>query len=122
MRVVTIEEHLVLPELAARMDPARVMEARGIFVGGDKTPPTVDKRDLLADVGADRLADMDRNGISMQVLSLVGPGSELLAGAEAAADFARRAERRAGRALVASPPHPLRRFHPPAHQRARGRR
>ena len=84
MRVVTIEEHLVLPELAARMDPARVMEARGIFVGGDKTPPTVDKRDLLADVGADRLADMDRNGISMQVLSLVGPGAELLTGAEAA--------------------------------------
>ena len=83
MRIVTIEEHLVIPELARRIDPAMVQAARGIFVGGDKTPPSVDKRAELVEVGAGRLADMDASGISMQVLSLVGPGSELLEGAAA---------------------------------------
>ena len=83
LRIVTLEEHLVIPELARRIDPAIVQAARGIFVGGDKTPPVVDKRTQLVDVGEARLADMDEAGITVQVLSLVGPGSELLTGTEA---------------------------------------
>lgn len=83
MRIVALEEHLILPELAARIGRDAIL-GRGLNVGGT-VPPAVDRRAQLVEVGAGRLADMDAAGISMQVLSLAGPGADLLSGDEGAA-------------------------------------
>jgi predicted TIM-barrel fold metal-dependent hydrolase len=81
MRIVALEEHLTIPQLAARIGREAIL-ARGMNPPGSPVPPAVARGDKLRDVGAGRLADMDASGISVQVLSLTGPGAELLPGAE----------------------------------------
>ena len=46
-------------------------------------PPNMRHDARLADVGAGRIAEMDEAGVTVQVLSSVGPGSDLLSGTEA---------------------------------------
>ncbi len=72
MRIVALEEHFTLPALSARIG-AEAMRARG-----GPLPSVVARVDQLRDVGTARLADMDAAGISLQVLSLAGPGADLL--------------------------------------------
>ncbi len=62
MRIVAIEEHFAPRDLLSRRQP----------VLGDLGPLA----DRLDDVGAGRLADMDRHGISFQVLSSTPPNPE----------------------------------------------
>ncbi len=76
MRIVALEEHFTVPALASRISK-EALTARGIPVGKPQ-PPAVARGDLLRDVGPDRIADMDAAGISLQVLSAVGAGAELL--------------------------------------------
>lgn len=79
MRVVALEEHLIIPELSQAIDPA-VAAGRGWPQPGSPqaaSGPTA----RLIDTGPDRVADMDASGITLQVLSLAGPGADLVDGA-----------------------------------------
>ncbi len=79
MRVVALEEHVSIPELMARLAPA-ALAARG-WPRPDRLPARMAAAEL-AEAGPQRLADMDRAGINMQVLSAGGPGADLLDPAE----------------------------------------
>jgi len=79
MRVIALEEHFLFPDLVDKI-PIAARVARGFSPGRGLGP---DKQ--LGDLGARRIEDMDRAGISMQILSCFGPGPELLDGAEAIA-------------------------------------
>jgi predicted TIM-barrel fold metal-dependent hydrolase len=76
MRVVALEEHFTFPALTRRIDPQAV--ARRGFPPGFGAP--LDKQ--LTDFDALRIGEMDQAGVTVQVLSLTGPGADLVAGAE----------------------------------------
>jgi predicted TIM-barrel fold metal-dependent hydrolase len=96
MRVIALEEHFLFHDLVERI-PLAVRVARGF----PATPaPGPDK--LLADLGAARIEDMDRNGIDVQILSCFGPGPDLLKGAEAIA-LARETNDRLAEAVAKHP-------------------
>lgn len=78
MRIVALEEHFRPAELSARV-AADVLRARG-WPAGDDRPERPDVRRGLEEAGDLRLAAMDEAGISLQVLSMSGPGAELLDG------------------------------------------
>src|SRR5208337_586533 len=78
MRIVALEEHFTVPELVGRIDPEAIRR-RG-FPGPDVVWGQVIKRNELRDLGAARLADMDASGITVQVLSVSGPGADLVPG------------------------------------------
>ena len=86
MRIVTLEEHFTVPRLVAGIDPDAV--ARRGFPGPGANWSQNLKRNELADLGDARLADMDASGITVQVLSVAGPGADLVPGKEGIA-FAR---------------------------------
>jgi predicted TIM-barrel fold metal-dependent hydrolase len=87
MRIVALEEHFSLPAMPGRAVPQRP-------VASDETMPAVVRNvaEKIVDLGAGRIADMDRSGITVQVLSKagnhIGPSADLFEGAEAVA-FAR---------------------------------
>ena len=88
MRIVTLEEHYTVPSIVSRIDPAAI-RGRG-FPGGDVVWGQQLKRNELADLGEARLADMDASGITVQVLSVSGPGADVVpgeAGVALARDF-----------------------------------
>lgn len=88
MRIVTLEEHFTAPDLVRRIDPDAIRR-RGFPPPGDQ-PPVMAHQAELADVGDDRLARMDEAGITVQVLSVSGPGADLVdgpAGVQLARDF-----------------------------------
>jgi hypothetical protein len=76
MRVVTLEEHFVIPELVGRIDRAAIA-ARG-WPAPDKRPPETNPGPELAEVGAGRVAVMDKAGVTFQVLASAGPGADLM--------------------------------------------
>ena len=78
MRIVTLEEHYTVPGIVARIDPAAITR-RG-FPGSDVVWGQVIKRNELADLGDSRLADMDASEITVQVLSVAGPGADVVPG------------------------------------------
>lgn len=80
MRIVALEEHFVVPALVERID-RRAVTARGFPPPGAPWSQ-VAKRNELIELGAPRIADMDAAGITVQVLSVSGPGADLLAGAD----------------------------------------
>lgn len=80
MRIVTLEEHFTVPGIVAGI-PAEAIARRG-FPGPDFPWAQTIKRAELADLGAARLADMDASGITVQVLSVAGPGADLVPGGE----------------------------------------
>jgi uncharacterized protein len=86
MRTVTLEEHFNIPDILARISPDIV--ARRGFPGPDFRWAQTIKRAELADLGEGRLRDMDENGITVQVLSVAGPGADLVPG-QAGIDIAR---------------------------------
>jgi predicted TIM-barrel fold metal-dependent hydrolase len=89
MRIVALEEHFSLPSL--RPTPSTAGQSS---VADSKDLPLVVRRiaEKIKDLGAGRLADMDRAGISVQVVSKagnhMGPSADMFEGAEAIA-FAR---------------------------------
>jgi uncharacterized protein len=78
MRIVAVEEHFAFPDLLGRIDPATLDWNGWPAPGTDPfkaiNPPA------LADVGHGRLAAMDTACIQMQVLSVPGPGAEIVSG------------------------------------------
>jgi len=83
MRTVALEEHFSVPSLVRRISPEAIAK-RGF---GKRTmlPGRVNPVELLPELGDQRLASMDANGISVQVLSTSGPGADLVDGAEGVA-------------------------------------
>ena len=101
MRTVALEEHFNLPTLSKRIDHT-ALQQRG-YPPPEKEPAIVHTpQERLKDVGAERLADMDAAGITVQVLSLAGPGADLLPG-EAGIVFARDANDALGRIIADYP-------------------
>jgi len=76
MRIVALEEHYLFPDLVERIDPAAIIR-RGMPAPGSPAAALA-PRALLADMGKDRIADMDATGISFEILSQSGPGADLL--------------------------------------------
>jgi uncharacterized protein len=86
MRIVALEEHYTVPRIVAGISPDAI--ARRGFPGPDFVWAQTTKRDELADLGQARLADMDASGVTVQVLSVAGPGADLVPG-QAGIDLAR---------------------------------
>src|SRR3954452_18866298 len=99
MRIVALEEHFSLPTIHGGVGGA----GPGPTVANDANMPAVVRKVAakIVDVGENRIADMDRHGISVQVLSKagnhIGPSADMFEGAEAIAyarkfnnEFARR--------------------------------
>ena len=76
MRIVTLEEHFIVPDLTKQISDEAIVK-RGWPLPGSPQARFIPS-DKLIDVGANRLADMDASGISTQVLSVSGPGADLL--------------------------------------------
>ena len=84
MRIITLEEHIIFSDLTATIPPA--FSGDNAF---EKSPAIQRLVPKLNDVTGERLKQMDECGISMQVLSVTGPGADLF-DAETAPAFARR--------------------------------
>ena len=71
MRIVTLEEHWSDPAVSAASAPGMIELVPGFAdaLDGSTGAPFTERQDLLPDIGSARIADMDRNGISTQVLS-----------------------------------------------------
>ncbi len=81
MRIVTLEEHFSSPEFIKRI-PKDVVAERG-WPSDPATSPMMQKAQaLLPEIGETRLKSMDEAGITVQVLSVSGPGADLLPGKE----------------------------------------
>jgi predicted TIM-barrel fold metal-dependent hydrolase len=79
MRIIALEEHYTVPRIVAGIS-SDAIGRRGFptdpsFVWAQST-----KRNELAELGDARIADMDASGITMQVLSVAGPGADLVSG------------------------------------------
>jgi len=74
MRVVALEEHFAIPRLTRQID-LDTIRSRGFPLGRWSAP-----EQELADLGEQRLRNMDRSGITVQVLSASGPGADLIEG------------------------------------------
>ena len=78
MRIVALEEHYAVPRIVAGISSDAI--ARRGFPGPDVVWSQTIKRDELADLGDARIGDMDASGITVQVLSVAGPGADLVPG------------------------------------------
>jgi predicted TIM-barrel fold metal-dependent hydrolase len=79
MRVVTLEEHFTVPALVHKHVSREAIAKRG-FGQRSVLPGRINPLDLLPEIGEARLASMDANGITVQVLSTSGPGADLAEG------------------------------------------
>lgn len=100
MRIVAVEEHFTCKDLLNRITPATLVgngwPAPGTAMFESINPPA------LTDTGEDRIAAMNAAGISMQVLSVPGPGAEIVSGAEGIA-LAREFNDRMARLILDEP-------------------
>src|SRR5215471_14766137 len=80
MRTVALEEHFSVPHLARRIDPSIV--ARRGYRPRSAPPDGPNPLELITEIGERRLKSMDEAGITVQVLSITGPGPDLLPGAD----------------------------------------
>jgi len=78
VRIVALEEHFVVPELLSAW--SRIPESQRDPVSGFGDDPLAQR---LRDVGDRRVADMDGQGVDVQVLSLNTPGVQNLGPADA---------------------------------------
>ncbi len=82
MRVVTLEEHISLPQFDNRISKeARI--ARGWPNPDSNASPMQRVQHQLQEVGEERIEDMDAAGVAMQVLSVTAPGGDILEADEA---------------------------------------
>jgi uncharacterized protein len=100
MRIVAVEEHFTCQDLLNRIDSATLLRngwpAPGTPMFQAINPPA------LADTGQERIAAMDTAGIHMQVLSVPGPGAEIVSGPDGVA-IAREFNDRMARLISAEP-------------------
>jgi len=83
MRIVALEEHYTVPSIVSGVSSDPIVR-RGFPGPGVVWSQTI-KRDELAELGKARLADMDQSGITVQVLSVAGPGADLVEGQQGVA-------------------------------------
>lgn len=76
MRTIAIEEHWSQPDLIARIGRDAIV-ARG-WPAPDAMPPGASLGAALGDVGEGRIDEMDAAGLDVSVLSVGGPGADLL--------------------------------------------
>ena len=80
MRVVTLEEHFIVPAVVKKIDPEAI-KRRGFkprrLATGQANP-----MELLPEIGEKRMKSLDDAGITVQVLSNSGPGPDLVPGPE----------------------------------------
>lgn len=77
MRIVTLEEHISLPQFDNRISKEARM-ARGWANPDGDASPMKHVQHQLEEVGEERIADMDASEISTQVLSVTAPGGDIL--------------------------------------------
>ena len=82
MRIVTLEEHISLPQFDNRISKEARMKRGWPDPGGDDSPVNRVKKQL-EEVGDEIISDMDACGITMQVLSVTAPGGDILENKEA---------------------------------------
>ena len=71
MRIVTLEEHVSFPEMVQLLPKE--------LISDDSHSPMMQRvAPLLADIDGERLTSMDKNSISLQILSVVKEGANLL--------------------------------------------
>lgn len=99
-RVVALEEHVAFPDMVARI-PLAARQQAGWPADDDPHSP-VRAQQQLAEIGPERLRLMEEAGITVQVLSVSGPGAELLPPAESLA-FAREYNDRLAAAIARHP-------------------
>ena len=73
MRIVTMEEHVTFPGITGLI-PKEIREKHSI----EHLPMIERVAHQLSDVAGDRLSSMDKEGITMQILSVAGTGADLL--------------------------------------------
>lgn len=78
MRVVALEEHFTIPSAVSKI--SEEAKTRRGFVARTVGATGYNPLSLLPEIGEQRLKSMDDNGISVQVLSISGPGAELMEG------------------------------------------
>ena len=100
-RVVALEEHVAFPDLVAGI-PLAARQQSGWPLPDAPHSPTAAYAAQLAEIGPERLALMDAAGITVQVLSVSGPGAELLPAADSPA-FARACNDRLAAAIAQHP-------------------
>ena len=101
MRTVALEEHFNIPFLVERI-PVEAIRRRGFPPRDQMSSETARPQATLKELGDVRLKDMDEAGISMQVLSIAGPGADLLP-AEQSVPWAREANDYLAQAISAHP-------------------
>lgn len=80
MKIITIEEHFINAEISAaiRGEVEKIAPGHSKAFDADFGPRQTMKPGQLTDIGEGRIANMDANGIDMQILSYGGPATELL--------------------------------------------
>lgn len=101
MRIVALEEHFTIPTLVSKI-PKEAIRRRGFPDMSRQPQLNAAAQEKLKELGAPRLADMDTAGISVQVLSLSGPGADLLSPEDGPA-WARQANDLLGECFKAHP-------------------
>lgn len=104
MKIITVEEHFINAPIAGAIRDEVEKIAPGhdrAFVADFGTRQTM-RPEQLFDIGAGRIADMDADGIDMQILSYSGPGTELLP-SPLAVELAREANDQMAAAIAAYP-------------------
>jgi uncharacterized protein len=99
MKVIAIEEHFTIQAIAEANSARRTATGTGAVPPPGRMASQVSR---LQDLGAGRLADMDASGITMQVLSHVGPATQAL-DAASAVPLAREANDALAQAVAAHP-------------------
>lgn len=96
MRIVTLEEHVTFPEIVNEIKELAPTHRL-------RSSASVEKlASKLEDITDERLISMDENEISMQVLSVAGPGADLVDG-EAGIDIARKYNDTLAKRIAAHP-------------------
>jgi predicted TIM-barrel fold metal-dependent hydrolase len=83
MRTVAIEEHFSVPQVTRGIDQATI--SRRGYRPRSTAPNAPNPLELLPEIGERRLKSMDEAGIDVQVLSISGPGPDLVPGPDGVA-------------------------------------
>ncbi|MCY1271715.1 Amidohydrolase [compost metagenome] len=104
MKIIAIEEHFLNAEITAatRDEVEKIAPGHSRAFVGDFGSRQTMKPEQLTDIGAGRIASMDKNGIDVQILSYNSPATELLP-SPLAVELARRANDQLAAATKAYP-------------------
>lgn len=74
MKIIGVEEHVLFPQLTKRIpDGGPAAHAKKVFHNMNDHEAMAYIRGRATETGAQRLHDMDKSGVAMQILSLAGP-------------------------------------------------